>query len=171
MMETKQVLAPSKELLSDVNGIYEGLDKACARLSQALTHKGFSCKIGWFNGHFHRGESGEWKKEFYPIPVIGVAGLCDIELSFDKTSVTAKLTREDALTYSYSRLSAYRFEVYGVEDFLKDFYCEGRTDEDIAKEIEESNEKEIFLSFDFPTDAEQELFTLLTHLKENGFYY
>lgn len=63
----------------------------------------------------------------YPIPVIGVKDFCDIEIQFDKISASTKLNREAALAYSYEKFSEYEFEVYGVEDYLADFYHNGQT--------------------------------------------
>lgn len=66
-------------------------------------------------------------RESYPIPVVEVRGFCDIEISFDKISVSAKLKREKALEYSYDKISRYPFEVDGQEmyEFVKLLRREG----------------------------------------------
>ena len=76
-----------------LNEIYYPLELKQAALVRALSHGGFGVESGWYNGHYHKDEAGNWCRESYPIPVIGVTGLCDIELPFDKITVSTKLKR------------------------------------------------------------------------------
>lgn len=73
---------------------------------RALVHKGFDLESGWYNGHCHRGDDGNWFRESYPIPVISVKGICDIELPFDAITASAKLKKDAALAYPFETLTS-----------------------------------------------------------------
>ena len=136
-----------------LNEIYYPLDLKQAELN-ALFRGNFELKSGWYNGHYHRDETGNWRRESYPIPVIGVKGLCDIEIPFDKISISTKLKRDAALGYSFEKIAGYEFEAYGVENYLTDFYHPGQTAQDLRENIRACNEKEIGFSFMFPLDRD-----------------
>ena len=70
---------------------------------------------------------GDEKKEWDPIPVVSARALCDVEIHFDGITVTAKRTREEALTDSLEAFAKESFEVYGVEDDRTDFFHPGQT--------------------------------------------
>ena len=161
-----------KMYLEAIDAAYFLLEEKKAEILSLLVRNRYRAADGWFNGHYHKNEIGEWVRESYPIPVIHVAGLCDIEIGFDKISVSAKLTRGDAVAYDYDRLSGYSFEAYGVEDYLRDFYHPGQSYEQLKTSVKNSGETEIGLSFLFPTEVDGEaLIALVALLDQEGFYY
>ncbi len=89
----------NKELLNEINAAYYHLEAKKTEIVQALLHRIFQLESGWYNGHYHKSEDGDWERESYPIPVVGVKGICDIEIQFDKITVSAKMKRDMALTY------------------------------------------------------------------------
>ncbi len=93
-----------KDFLNEVNDAYYQLEMKQAQITHALLHRIFEIESGWYNSHYHKGESGEWHRESYPIPVVTVKGLCDIEISFDEITVSTKLKRAKALEYSYDKV-------------------------------------------------------------------
>lgn len=108
----------------------------------------------------------------YPIPVIGVKGLCDIEIQFEKISVSTKLKRNIALTYSFEKMLKYEFEAYGVEDYLADYYHAGQSIQDMRDNINHCEESEIGFSFTFPIETEgKDLYEFVRLLRGEGFYY
>ena len=121
-----------------------------AEIVHALFHRIFELESGWYSGHYHKGDNGNWFRESYPIPVISIKGFCDIEIQFDKISVSAKLKRNTALAYSFEKFAEYEFEAYGVEDYLADFYHSGQTVPELKENIRACDEKEIGFSFMFP---------------------
>lgn len=154
-----------------LNEIYYPLDLKQAELN-ALFHGNFELESGWYNGHYHRDETGNWRRESYPIPVIGVKGLCDIEVPFDKISISTKLKRDAALGYPFEKLAGYEFEAYGVENYLTDFYHPGQTAQDLREDIRACNEIEIGFSFVFPLDRDgKQIFEFVKLLQQEGFYY
>lgn len=161
-----------KTLLSEINAAYSRLEMKRAQIISALFHGMFKLESGWYSGHYHKDDGGQWIRESYPIPVIGVKGLCDIEVQFDKLSVSTKLKRDVALDYSFQKFSVYEFEAYGVEDYLADFYHPGQTIEEMKEKIRASEEAEIGFSFMFPFDVEgRQLFKFVKRLRHEGFYY
>lgn len=162
----------NKELLNEMNAAYYRLEMKEAKIVQALLHRIFEPESGWYNGHYHRNEVGEWNRESYPIPVVSVNGLCDIEIHFDKIIVTTKLKRDAVLAYSFEKFAQYKFEVYGVEDYLADFYNEGQTVKEMKENIRTSGETEIGFSFVFPFDIdEKKIYEFAKLLRREGFFY
>lgn len=154
-----------------LNEIYYPLDLKQAELN-ALFRGDFRLESSWYNGHYHKDETGNWCRESYPIPVIGVKGLCDIEVPFDKISISTKLKRDAALGYPFEKLAGYEFEAYGVENYLTDFYHPGQTAQDLRENIRTCNEKEIGFSFVFPLDRDgKQIFEFVKLLQQEGFYY
>ena len=104
--------------------------------------------------------------------MIGVKGFCDIEIQFDKISVSTKLKRDVALSYSFEKFSGYEFEAYGVEDYLADFYHPGQTVQELKENIRACDEKDIGFSFVFPFDVEgKQIFEFVKLLRREGFFY
>lgn len=154
-----------------LNEIYYPLDLKQAELN-ALFRRDFRLESSWYNGHYHKDETGNWCRESYPIPVIGVKGLCDIEVPFDKISISTKLKRDAALGYPFEKLAGYEFEAYGVENYLTDFYHPGQTAQNLRENIRACNEKEIGFSFVFPLDRDgKQIFEFVKLLQQEGFYY
>lgn len=145
------------------------------RASEILEH--FQCQIfepelGWYNGHYSKDENGQYQPDYFPIPVISVKRCCDIEIGFEQITVSAKLRREDALSYSFDDIKDIPFEVYGVENYLADYYNSDMTIERLHENIKNSHEKEIGFSFVFGHDVDKEiLLDLATILRSKGFYY
>ena len=161
-----------KQILNEINIVYYRLESKQAELVRALSHRIFKLESGWYNGHYHMDETGNWFRESYPIPVIDVKGLCDIEIPFDKITISTKLERNAALTYSFEKFAGYEFEAYGVEDYLADFYHSGQTLQELRENIRACAEKEIGFSFVFPFDLDEEqIFEFVKLLRREGFYY
>ena len=160
------------QILNEINTAYSHLEMKQTELVSALFHRIFELDWGWYNGHYHQDETGNWFRDSYPIPVISVKGLCDIEISFDKISISTKLKRKEALAYPFEKFAGYEFEAYGVEDYLTDFYQPGQTVQDLKENIRVCDEKEIGFSFVFPFDVEgKHIFEFVELLRREGVYY
>lgn len=154
-----------------LNQIYAPLDTRRAQLTAALKERGFSPEWGFFNGHCWETSPGTYTMDHFPIPVITVPGLCDIELDLERVSVSAKLRRADALARSFAPLREYPFEAYGVEDYLATYYREGSTLDEMRKAIGQSKENEIGFSFLLPPSAGGDTVAALVQLlRREGFY-
>lgn len=158
--------------LTDINTAYHSLESKQAELVCALSHRIFEVVSGWYNGHYHKDEHEKWVRESYPIPVIDVKGLCDIEIPFDKITISTKLKRNAALEYSFKKFAGCEFEAYGVDDYLTDFYHPGQTVQDLKENIRGCDEKEIGFSFVFPFEVDgKQIFEFVKLLRREGFYY
>ena len=158
----------------ELNEIYRELENRMHKIIAPFTslHKGFDFSCGYYSGHYHKGVDGNYVMDFFPIPVVTVKGLCDIEIDLDKISVSTKLRREVALSYAYKKLEGYEFESYGVDEYLDDFYVKGNTYSELVANIENSREKEIGFSFMFAGDVEaEEIYKLVKFLRKEGFFY
>ncbi len=102
------------KLLNEINAAYCRLEMRQTEIIYALSNTIFELESGWYNGHYHK--ENHWIRESYPIPVVSVKGLCDIEIQFEKISVSTKMQRDTVRSYSFEKLGGYEFEVYGVED-------------------------------------------------------
>ena len=161
-----------RELLNEINAAYYRLETKQAEIAHALSHRIFEQESGWYNGHYHKSDAGDWVRESYPIPVVSVKGLCDIELQFEIITLSTKLKRDAALNYSFKKFSGYEFEAYGVEDYLADFYHKGQTVKEMRENIINSKESEIGFSFVFPFEVEEkQIFEFVKLLRKEGFYY
>lgn len=158
--------------MEELNAVYFPLAQRQKALLQALSQHNVPFSSGWFNGHYSKRSDGSYQMDYYPIPVVSVAGLCDIELNFDSTTVSAKLSREAALRFSPDDFPDIPFEAYGVEDYLADFYLAGMTAAQLWQNIEQSREREIGFQFRFPADVTGEaLWAFAQRLRKNRFYY
>lgn len=92
-------------------------------------------------------------------------------MEFDAVAVSARLSKTAALQLDYRILFGYEFEVYGVEDYLADYYVNGDISA-LKENISNSDETEIEFQFAFPNGFDGRKFSdLLKLLKSNGFYY
>ena len=158
-----------RELL---NGLYEPLNGRADELKVMLSGM-CGCKMtdGFYNGHCHKSDSGEYVADAYPIRVISVPGLCDIEVDFDSIAITAKLAKETAAEFDWQLFKNAHFEVYGVEDYLQD-YGNSENIAAINGSISACTEKELFVTFCLPAGtAAADVLRIVQKLRECGFYY
>lgn len=161
-----------KESLDNINAAYYRLEMKMAQITHALFHRIFDLESGWYNGHYHKDNNGNWYRESYPIPVISVRGFCDIEIQFEKISVSTKLKRDAALTCSFEKFAGYELEAYGVGDYIADFHHTGRTVQEMKENIRTCAENEIEFSFVFPFEiVGKQIFEFVKLLRREGFYY
>jgi hypothetical protein len=149
-----------------LNSAYEPLRTHTHTLLKALTNSGFEYEWGYFAQHSVRNGS-EWFLEHYPIPVITVKNICEIGFDISRTFIEYKFKREDAIAFDFSRFYGFTFEVYGITDYLNDFYNAGQDINDIHAKIENSDEKEIGVSLLFGyLESIENLMKAVNKLKE-----
>lgn len=162
----------SGEVWNEINALYGQLEMKRNEIADALKREGFDVTVGWFNDHYVKTPDGEWVREAFPIPLITVKGLCDIEIQFDGISVTSRMKRDDALLFDYEKLLAYEFEAYGAEEYLSDYYHPGQTLRELKDAIVRSREREIGFSFAFPFAAgEEQILEVCRLLSCESFFY
>lgn len=158
--------------MAELDRFYSRLSARCAQLLGGLQHRAFETEWGWYSGHYRKGLDGAYHMDCYPIPVISVRGLCDIEIQTDEVNVTAKRRRSDVLEGDLGKLAAYPFEAYGVEDYLADYCGPGMSLEQFRENVAKSAEREIGFAFrfDFEVGGEQ-MYEFAKLLRREGFYY
>lgn len=162
----------NQTLYKDLNEFYHFLEEKKNEIIQSL--KGLNLKVssGWFNGHYRKTDSGEWERESFPIPVISVHGICDIEIHDERLSLSTKMKKENALAFSFVPYIVYEFEAFGVEDYLADYFHPGMTLDEMKQQIEKSDESEIGFAIILPFDFNsRNLLDLIDKLKTDGFFY
>lgn len=158
--------------MEDLNKTYYRLEMKQMELFQGLFHRLFELKRGYYNGNYHRDQGGNYVREYFPIPVIEVKGYCDVEINLNDISVSTKLTKKNALEYNFDKLKGYSFEVYGVENYLQDYYEPGMTTTELQEVIKKSEEKELGFSFRFRFDITgNEMYEFVKLLRREGFFY
>lgn len=131
-----------------LNKEYEPLRTHTRAMLKALAQSGFACEWGYFAQHSVR-NGDEWFFEHYPIPVITIKDVCEIGFDLNQTFLECKLKRETALAFDFTRFQDFIFEVYGITDYLNDFYHAGLDVHAIRAKIESSEETEIGVSLLF----------------------
>ena len=162
----------TNEQISVINAFYLPLEAKQRDIRSAVSELPYRIVVGWYNGHYRKNSCGEWERSAYPIPEVDLMGLCDIEIHFDGICVSTKLLRDKALDCTFDRFSDLQFEAHGVQDFLLDFYWKGITLEAMKRNIRESQETEIGITFYLPFDSDADRIRhLLLSLRDEGFYY
>jgi len=159
---------------NELNQIYIKLDKKSKELSSPFhkIHQIFDYKVAYFSGHYNKNENGKYEMDCFPIPVISIVNYCDIEIGLNGINITTKLKRSDALNFNYKKLEDHRFEVYGITDFLSDYYTANHTIGDLVNNIQSSQEPEIGFSFKFDEDViAEDLYKFVLFLRNNRFFY
>lgn len=157
--------------MKELNTFYTRLESKVIEIANDIC-VGFPLSWGWYNGHFHKDENEKWIREAFPIPVITIDGLCDIEININKITVSTKLSREKALEYHYERFKNAAFESYGIENYLLDFYTSDMVLDDLKDNILKSDENEIGFSFLFDFDEPiVNIKQMLHFIEKEGFYY
>jgi len=155
-----------------LNIIYQPLVKKAESIYNIVTEQYNKAFYSFYNNHFHKNEIGEYIVDYFPIPVISIENICDIEFDLDTINVTSKLTKHNTVEFDYSKLNNFKFEIYGVNDYLTDYYTnDSSLDQAIAK-IGKSNETEFFFTFYFNNDTDEKaLLIFLAFLQKEKFFY
>lgn len=155
-----------------LNQLYRRLDERCTALTSALRAASFPATYAYHNGHYRKNDAGSYEMDYFPIPVISVDRLCDLEINLEMISISAKLKREHALLFDYEKLARFQFEVYGVEDYLADYYRDGMPFEALRSNLGASGEAEIGFSLYFAADTPPVVIVeAVQFLQREGFYY
>ena len=137
--------------LKTLNEIYIEINQKKKELIHFLKENGFQYRCGYYNQHSVKVDE-EWITEEYPIPVISIEDIGDLGIDINHIFLEIVVTKEQALAFDFEKFKPYRFEVYGVENFLSDFYNATLPLQDIHERIRISNEDSIGISFFFSMD-------------------
>ncbi len=137
-----------------LNSIYEPMWRRTAALDRKLKEAGIP--HGWDYCAFHSSlREGEYRMEYFPIPVITVEGVCDIGIELDSLLNDPHLSRAQALAFDGGAVP-WTFEVYGTENFLEDLCRPDMSSAELRAVIGQSGEEEIGIAFSLPGDCRDE---------------
>lgn len=146
-----------------LNTIYKPLQERVKSIVYKLKSNNYRCEWGYYGQHYIR-HNNNWLEEYFPIPVINVVGVCEIGIDLEHIFIEYKMLKQTALNYDFNRLIKYKFEVYGVENYLNDFYNTEMDLNGINSKILESEEKEVGISIFL--DKEVSLEDILNAVKD-----
>jgi hypothetical protein len=145
----------SIEKLETLNSIYKPLQERVKSIVNKLKSNNYNCEWGYFGQHYIK-HNNNWLVEYFPIPVIDVIGICEIGIDLEHIFIEYKILKQTALKYDFNKLIKCNFEVYGVENYLNDFYNAKMDLNDINSRILESEEKEVGISIFLDSEASLE---------------
>ena len=169
-----------------LNELYSTLTAKSQNLMKALmplVHPGLLMSMSYVIKHYIRNmykrrettpeNATSCSEDNYPIPVIRLSDLCEVETYTDVISVFTRLRRRDVESFDFSLLSGYGFEAYGYDSGqLIDFSDSGGELSGIKDNILKSNTEVADFYFDFPFDAdENDISALVTLLHNSGFFF
>lgn len=146
-----------------LNAVYKPICIIENMLQKRLKLENLEFAKGYYNNHSVKDIKGDWVKEYFPIPVITIPRVCDIGIDINYIFVETKMKREDAIQFDFASLLPFKFEVYGVNEFLSDIYNSSMPINDICSKIEQSNEREIGINFEFAKEGSIEEIISLVH--------
>ena len=171
---------------ADLNRFYQALTDKAQSLMKALMplvdakllmSMSYVIKHYIRNMYKHReatpDNAASYSEDNYPIPVIRLSDLCEVEIYTDVISVFTRLKCADAKDFDISALDKYSFEAYGYDGGqLIDFSDGNATLQEIKNNILCSNTEITDFYFDFPFDAdEKEIYALTSLLHGSGFFF
>ena len=161
-----------EKFLRQISEFYQRLLNKRFEILLAVTKRTFNVEHGLYTGNYRRTSDGKWWEEAYPIPVIEIRGVCDIEIEPDKVSVSSKLKRGAALEYPLEQLAGYEFEAYDADDFKHELYDAAQGENAFRASIRACGAKEVGFWFIFPFDTKgEQMYEFAKFLRRQGFYY
>ncbi len=133
------------EKIEELNSIYKPIYERTKSILAELKKNGYKCEWGYFGKHYIK-HNNNWFVEYFPIPVIDVNSICEIGIDLEHIFIEYKMLKQTALKCDFNKFTKYKFEVYGVENYLSDFYNAEMDLNNINGRILESEEKEVGIS-------------------------
>ena len=176
----------SNDFRTHLNEVYLALiskSQSLMREFSPLISPDLLMSMNYFIRHYirhmykHTEESLEYaarhSENHYPIPVISLGGLCDVEVDTDIISVFTRLKRVDMLRFDFSELTGYSFKAYGYGAGSLVNFCDDETTlQNVKEHILGSNAEVIDFYFDFPFDTDEgTVFALVKKLRNAGFFF
>lgn len=143
------------DAIESINALYASACKNAQAVRKLFVDCGMECRDGFYNNHAIAVGDG-YINELYPIPIVtakfkGVS----VDIGFDIVSRNGNIgfsefTVDKAVLVEidFSKLSAFDFAIYGVENYHTDYWFGDITS---TKElIAKSGEKQFHIGFEFP---------------------
>ena len=156
-----------EELIINLNKLYSTVLNKVNILCEYLKSNEVPYKVGFYNNHEIK-INNHFVKEIYPIPVVCiVVDNIEIDIGFDLVNnkdyigfIELTFNKDGILNFDFSKLDEIDFEVYGYNDYIKDYYF-GNI-EQMKQNINKSNENKFHVGFKISSiEQSQNLLSIL----------
>ena len=147
-------MTQNADFLKQLNEWYYRLEMKQAEIVHALHHRVFELESGYYNG-YRRRDGDAVVTDYFPIPVITVKGVCDVEIHPDHIEISAYRNLHDTIGYSFDKFSGCAYTVSEAEDADEILFDSKTQSPEREHILRRSQEKKILFSFffDFDTDG------------------
>lgn len=162
------------ELEFNLNALYKKLYMQAESFMFGLNDRFYKSEIKLLMGSLMHYENEEYDEIFYPIPVVQVGRLCDVEFWLDKIIITARITLRDLKMFDLSKLQNYEYEFYGCREYPYLFYKKADTNfKEKLDELYKLYEKEIGIQIYFSQEESKDIIIKCVDFlrKQEVFYY
>jgi len=158
---------------AELNAFYQDMEHRANRiLGQFMTLRSRPAELRYYSGHYTKNDSGDYQMDYFPIPVLSIEKLCDIEFHIDQIQITTKIQKEKIHKQDFKTLDAYSFEVYGLNDYTATYGTNHTPVETLIQTIDQSNENVLVFAFIFMNDIEPtKIKSFKDQLERLHFYY
>lgn len=155
-----------------INDSYKELDYVANDIFNSLFRlpDEYSYKIGYFNYRYYK-DNNSYDLEYYPIPVISILNICDIEIDFDQIRFVCKIKHYQALSYDYYELNEYEFDLYELDNQGSKLYKSGESTDGLSFLLSKIDTKELGITFYFDKKNLPDIIEFISFLDKEGFYY
>lgn len=140
----------------ELSEFYRQLDeRSNAILDSFLDLNGdFDYWVGWYNEHYSRNEKNEYEFNYFPIPIITLDKIAEIEINPEETTIYTYFNARKAREINFDRFIIFNVEAYVVDDNeLEEEYTDfGKAAKPSKKKP--NNNKDICFAFIFKKDVE-----------------
>lgn len=158
--------------LKKINEEYRNLDYIANDVFNSLFKlpDEYAYKIGHFNYRYYK-EDNKYELAYYPIPVISITNLCDIEIDFNQIRFVTKMKAYNAVLYDFQDLSSYEFDLYSLDNQGVKLYESCNPSDNLGFKIRNNNIKEVGITFYFDKYNLPDIVEFVSFLDNQGFYY
>jgi len=158
---------------TELNAFYQDMEYRANRIfGQFTTLRSKPAELRYYSGHYTKNDSGDYQMDYFPILVLSIQGLCDIEFHTDQIQITTKIKKSEIHKLDFKTLNPYSFEVYGLKDYTSTYGNNQTPVESLIQTIDHSNETVVVFAFSFSNDIEPIKIKSFTHqLERLHFYY
>ena len=161
---------------SQLTQIYNQLNNKAQRLSCSLNWRIYKFELELHMSSLMYYENEDESDISYPIPVVQIDKLCDVEYWLDKIIITSRINIKDALVFDFNKLNIYDWELYGCRQYPYLFYNKNDNHiilDDKLNELIKLDENEIGIQIYLNKDEDSEnVIKCIDKLRKfNLFYY
>lgn len=152
--------------IEQLNNILQPLHRKFKELKLILKDYDFNYyNAGWYNMHSIK-YNDDFIEEYFPIPVISVEGVGDIGINLDHIFIETRISKEKVELLQLDYFTDYNIEIYGVEDYLMDYYHPNIEKEIYKEKLYKSSEKEFHFTINLLWDMDlDEIINFIFKLK------